>query len=171
MLTLLQCLTYWHLVFPTIEVVKNHFHLFLTGNILKKHIGSYHNGRLIDYLKFGFPLSIQDRSNIRRNATKNHHNSAINDSLEIDSFLEKELQEGAIFGPFDEIPHPEFTWSPLMTRPKGNGRRVILDLSYGENAANNATSKETFDEATFKLTLPSLDNLLPALRELGGDLI
>ena len=60
-------------------------------------------------------------------------------------------------------------WSPLMTRPKGNVRRVILNLSYGKNSVNNATSKETFEEATFKVTLPSLDNLLPALRELGPD--
>ena len=135
---------------------------------IEKHIGSYHDGRLIDYLKFGFPLSIQDRSNIKNHATKNHH-SAISYSHKIDSFLEKELQEGAIFGPFDEIPHPEFTWSPLMTRPKGKGRQVILDLSYGENSVNNTTSKEIFDETTFKLTLPSLDNLLPALQELGPD--
>ena len=68
-----------------------------------------------------------------------------------------------------EIPHPEFTWSPLMTRPKGNGRRLILDLSYGENLVNNATSKETFNESTFKLTLPSLDNFLPALGKLGSN--
>ena len=131
---------------------------------IEKHIGSYHDGRLLDYLKFGFLLSIQDRSNFRYNATKIHH-SAISYSHEIDSFLEKELQEGAIFGPFNEISHPEFMWSPLITRRKGNGRQVILDLSYGENS----TSKETFDESTFKLTLPSLDNLLPALRELGPD--
>ena len=50
---------------------------------------------------------------------------------------------------------------PLMTRPKGYRRCVILDLSYGENLVNNAMDRGQFDGDDFKLTLPSLDNLLP----------
>ena len=34
---------------------------------LQKHIDSYHDGRLIDYLKFGFPLGLSYRDQIRSN--------------------------------------------------------------------------------------------------------
>ena len=135
---------------------------------IEKHIGSYYDGRLIDYLKFGFPLGLYGREGIRSNATANHH-LAIAYADDIDKFISKELQEKAVLGPFNEIPHPQFTWSPLMTRPKGEGRRVILDLSYGENSVNNATERHQFDGENFKLTLPSLNNLLPALRDLGAN--
>ena len=131
----------------------------LNWKYIEKHIGSYHEGRLIDYLKFGFPLGLQGREGIRSNATANHH-SAIAYADDIDKFISKELQEKDILGPFNEIPHPQFTWSPLMTRPKGEGRRVILDLSYVENSVNNATERYQFDGEDFKLTLPSLDSLL-----------
>ena len=135
---------------------------------IEKHIGSYHDGHLIDYLKFGFPLGLQGCEGIRSNAIANHH-SAIAYADDIDKFISKELQGKAILRPFNEIPHPQFTWSPFITRPKGEGRCVILDLSYGENSVNNATERYQFDGEDFKLTLPSLDNLLPALRDLGAN--
>ena len=56
-----------------------------------------------------------------------------------------------------------------MSRPKGAGRRVILDLSYGENSVNVHTTRDSFDTMPFKLSLPSLDNLLPTLQRWGSD--
>ena len=66
------------------------------------------------------------------------------------------------------IPLPSAFSLPLMTRPKRDGRHVIVDLSYEECSVNNAPDKEFFDGTDFKLTSPSLDNL-PALLELGSD--
>ena len=133
---------------------------------LQQHISSYHDGKLIDYLMFGFPLGIGDRTQIENNATQNHQ-SALAYECEIDAFFQKELEHKALFGPFEEKPHAAFTWSPLMSRPKGTGRRVILDLSYGENSVNNHTIRDMYDGAPFKLSLPSLDDLLPTLQSLG----
>ena len=135
---------------------------------LQKHIRSYHDGRLLDYLKFGFPLGIGEHERIVNNAKDNPH-STLPYAKDIDAFFEKELQEGALFGLFDVEPHPAFTWSPLMSRPKGTGRRVILDLSYGDNSVNVHTTRDLFDTVPFKLTLPSLDNMLPTLQRLGKD--
>ena len=135
---------------------------------LQKHISSYHDGRLLDYIMFGVPLGIGDRKQIVSNATENHY-SALAYPAEIDAFFKKELREGALFGPFETKPHPAFTWAPLMSRPKGAGRRVILDLSYGENSVNNHTLRDVFDVTPFKLSLPSLDNFLPTLQHWGGD--
>ena len=72
-------------------------------------------------------------------------------------------------GPFDEPPHPHYTWAPLLTRPKGKGRRVILDLSFGDYSVNGATCKEFYDNSSFSLKLPSLDNLVGTLQSLGID--
>ena len=75
---------------------------------LQQYIGSYHDDRLIDYLKFGFPLGLASKNKIQSNAMDNHA-SANDYKGEIDAFLCKELGEGALFGPFDTEPHPVFT--------------------------------------------------------------
>ena len=127
---------------------------------LYEHIQDYHDKALIDYLQFGFPLGINPGSHIGNNATDNHQ-SAKEWSGQVQQFIDDELAHGALLGPFDEVPHPQFTWAPLMTRPKGQGRRVILDLSFGEFSVNKATIKDNL------LNLPGLDNLISSLRDLG----
>ena len=74
-----------------------------------------------------------------------------------------------LLGPFQQEPHPLFIWSPLMTRPKGTGRKIILDLSYREGSVNKATDQDLFDWKPFRLKLPSLDDLLLILEKLGPD--
>ena len=68
-----------------------------------------------------------------------------------------------MLGPFEKVPRPEFTWSPLMTVPKGLGRRVILDLSYDDYSVNQATDKDIYNGSPFLLSLPSLDQLFTCL--------
>ena len=124
----------------------------------------YHDKVVLDYIKFGFPLGIEHRSQIISNAS-DKHSSAKAYSDEVSSFICDE----ALLGPFLTIPHTLFTWLHLMTRPKGSGRRVILDLSYEQEAVNNATNRDLFDDKSFKLKLPSLDQLIPILEELGPE--
>ena len=87
----------------------------------------------------------------------------------IDAFFRKEIEEGALFGPFEEEPHPAFTWAPLMMRPKGAGRQVILYLTYGDHSVNNHTDRSCYDGVPFNLTLPTLDALIPTLQALGNE--
>ena len=56
-----------------------------------------------------------------------------------------------------------------MTRPKGVGRGVILDLTYDDYSVNNYTDRDHYDGSTFKLTLPTLDSLIPTLQRLGSE--
>ena len=135
---------------------------------LERQMVDYHDKVVLDYIKVGFPLGIERRSQIVSNATDNH-SSARAYPDEVSSFIRDELAFDALLGPFDVIPHTLFTWSPLMTRPKGSGRRVILDLSYGEGSVNNATNRDLCDDKPFKLKLPSLDQLIPILEELGSE--
>ena len=76
---------------------------------LQQHISSYHDGKLIDYLMFGFPLGIGDRTQIETNATQNHQ-SALAYEREIDAFFQKELEHKALFGPFDEKLSGMYLW-------------------------------------------------------------
>ena len=133
---------------------------------LYQHIQDYHDKALVDYLRFGFPLGLNPSLPICNNAPDNHQ-SAKAWSGQVQQFIDDELAHGALLGPFEEIPHPNFTWAPLMTRPKGQGRRVILDLSFGDHSVNKATIRDKYDTSEFSLNLPGLDNLVSALRDLG----
>ena len=87
---------------------------------IEKEIQDYNDQILLDYLRFGFPLGINKDRDIKNNATENH-TSAKQFSQAIDEYIGAEINYGALLGPFDHPPHRNFTWSPLMTRPKGPG--------------------------------------------------
>ena len=135
--------------------------------LLKHNIDNYHDKQLVDYIRFGFPLNIDPTNYICSNAMVNHA-SANKFPEAVSEYIDTELKHGALIGPFDNPPHGNFTWSPLMTRPKEKGRRVILDLSYGDNSVNKATSRDHFDNVQFQLKLPNLDVLIPHLERLGS---
>ena len=120
---------------------------------LYQHIQDYHDKALVDYLRFGFPLGLNPNLSICNNASDNHQ-SARAWSGQVQQFIDDELAHGALLGPFEEIPHPNFTLAPLMTRPKGQGRRVILDLSFGDHSVNKATIRDKYDTSEFSLNLP-----------------
>ena len=100
-------------------------------DFLRSKIHEYHDKKLVDCLTFGFPLGLSRNAVIKSNADINH-SSALQYPEAVEEYINTELALGALLGPFDHPPHPCFTWSPLMTRPKGSGRCVILDLSYGK---------------------------------------
>ena len=135
---------------------------------IEQHIQDYHDKIILDYIKFGFPLNIDNNCPIKSNAQDNHA-SAKAYAGAVSQFIQEELDHKALFGPFSTSPHPAFTWAPLMTRPKGSGRRVILDLSYGDHSVNKATHKDSFDGSPFALKLPSLDHLIPDLEKWGSN--
>ena len=135
---------------------------------IKQEICGYHAQKLLEYLTFGFPLGLDPKVLIASNANDNHA-SAVQHAEAIDEYIAVEKEQGALLGPFKCKPHAEFTWSPLMTRPKGSGRRVILDLSFGEYSVNKATLKGVYEDKEFTLKLPRLDDLIPTLTALGQD--
>ena len=57
---------------------------------------------------------------IKDNA-KDNHAFVLQYRKAINEYLQTKLELGALLGPFDHPPHPQFTWSPLMTCPKGSG--------------------------------------------------
>ena len=97
---------------------------------ISREISGYYDQKLLDCLTFGFPLGLDPDIHIISNKNDNHA-PAVRHAEANDAYIAIEKGDGALFGPFESEPHPEFTWSPLMTRPKGVGHRVILDLSFG----------------------------------------
>ena len=63
-----------------------------------------------------------------------HNNySAVTHKADVAAYILKELEEGAMLGPFDFPPfYPSTQTNPLLTRPKRDShlRRVIMDLSW-----------------------------------------
>ena len=104
------------------------------------------NTRLLDYLKFGFPLSILNHESLDNRDIVNHF-SALQHPKAVTDYLHKEVNLGAILGPFDAIPYHKFHCSPLLTRPKDlDKRRVILNLSYpNTNSVNDKVTRNLFD--------------------------
>ena len=135
----------------------------------RHHLKDYHDQRLLQYLTYGFPLSINNPSDLHNTDIKNHH-SAMQFPAAIQQYLDKELQLGAMLGPFSSIDYDEFHCSPLLTRPKdGNKRRVILDLSYPKGVSvNDAVTRDRFDDLEFTLTFPTIDNIVDQIKATQG---
>ena len=118
----------------------------------EKYLADYPFQKLLQYLKFGFPLSIVNPDGITNNTVTNHF-SALQYLNQVTEYLENEKAKGAILGPVDAINTKHYHCSPLLTRPKDlNKRRVIVNLSYPYGASlNDAVDKIRFDGLKFNL--------------------
>ena len=154
---------------PNYQMARLPVHSNLNIDAWRHHLQGYHNEYLIQYLTFGFPLSLsKDRSPNNPNIA-NHH-SALHFEAAVSDYIDKEITLGAILGPFDEIEYSSFHCSPLLTRPKdGNKRRVILNLSYPTGASlNDAVTRDLFDDKSFTLRFPTIDDIVDKIRSTKG---
>ena len=108
------------------------------------------NNRLLDYLKFGFPLSIIDHESLD-NTEITKHFSALQYPEAVNDYLHKEVNLVAILGPFDAILYHEYYCSPLLTRLKDlDKKRVILNFSYPSmSSVNDKDTSNLFDFQQF----------------------
>ena len=99
-----------------------------------------------------------------------NHVSAVGYPRAVGQYIKKELDEGALLGPFKEPPFEWVHYSPMMTRPKPGSdgeRRVIVDLSFppGEDI-NSCITKNIYNGKMFSHTLPTVDDLVNIIRAL-----
>ena len=140
----------------------------------KKYLGDYPDQKLIQYLQYGFLLSIKNPELLRNQQVKNHF-SALQHPAAIEEYLAKERSHGAILGPIRDMgnnpKHSVIHCSPLLTRPKDlDKRRVILDLSYPQGLSlNDQVDKLAFDTSKFLLKFPSIDDIVQELCDHGDD--
>ena len=131
----------------------------LNPDTWEKILDGYWDKQLLYLIRYGFPLDFDRNSKLGKN-TENHK-SALMFPRDIDQDL-KEMDFGAIVGPFSEPPLTNFHTSPFMTRekPGGDHRRVIMDLSFPHGfGVNSEISKDSYLGTDFILTLPSIDHI------------
>ena len=135
----------------------------------RKFAHIYDDPSLPDMLEYGFPAGYLG---LKPPASRlSNHASSLRNPTQVEAYLEKECRLGAMAGPFPVQPFE--SWSrnnPLMTRPKRNSTdlRVILDLSFPKGeSVNSAIPKESLDNASFKLKLPTPIDFAERIREKG----
>ena len=134
------------------------------------HLRDYPDKRLIQYIKFDFPLSLQDSHELAKTDIANHL-SATRYPDQVSSYLDKEKSLGAILGPLSSPPCDHFHCFPLLTRPKdGDKCWVILNLSYPKgNSVNDHVDKQHFDHNKFILIFPTIDDIANEIVSIGKD--
>ena len=79
-----------------------------------KHLEKYWDTRILDYLQFGFPICQTD--DFAPHCSTYNHVSAINFSKHVQEYMDTEIAEGAIIGPFDDKHFESFHTSPMLSR-------------------------------------------------------
>ena len=136
----------------------------------ERELQGYPDDRLLQYIKFGFPLSLISPDRLHNQEVSNHF-SARQYPQDIQKYLSKEISLGAMLGPVDSVDSREFHCSPLMSRPKDeDSRRVIMDLSFPQGIPlNDQVTKGIFDGTRLVLKLPSIDNFVRDIVSTGED--
>ena len=123
------------------------------------YLMDYPDKFLINYLKFGFPLSINDHTKLS-NTNINNHASAIHFPNAIAEYIAKEKDCGAMLGSVDKVNSPHYHCSPNLTKSKDdNKRRVIVNLSYPPGQSlNDQVTRSRLDNRPF--TLPKIEDII-----------
>ena len=122
----------------------------------------YEDVAVVEWLRFGFPVSWDDERGSPTPADRNHFGATLFPS-HIDAYLDKEIILGSTVGPFHLLPFVDrISISPLSSRPKKDSdqRRIILDLSFplGESV-NDGINKDMYCGTSVHLTDPRIDTL------------
>ena len=134
----------------------------------KSLLKDYWDQQLLQLLQFGFPLDFNRCCPLQHES--GNHSSANEFPADVDAYIEEECKFGALLGPFDVNPIENAHNSPFMTRNKPNSdrRRVIIDLSWPLGASvNSGIDKNTYLDAPFTLTFPTVDDITSELKRIG----
>ena len=99
----------------------------------EQYLQDYPDQRVLQYLKFGFPLSIVNCHELH-NVEVNNHYSAIQYPDQVQNYLDMEQKHGALLGPVPAVTHSQYHCSPLMSRPKEGNKHRIIWISRIRNA-------------------------------------
>ena len=120
---------------------------FLNIKAWEKYLVDYPDKWILQYLNFGFPLSLKsDTDHHNQNVTI--HYSTLPYPKAVDEYLQKEIQLEAMLGLVNDFQSNLVHCSPLMIREKDlDKRRVILDLSYPKGlSVNDHVGRSAFDD-------------------------
>ena len=122
---------------------------------------------LMQYVEFGFPLGLW--ADVILTPCQRNHSSSYSYYSYIDKFIDTEIAQVGLTGPFDDDPFNGIMISPLMTAPKKPaGRRAVFDASFGLNSLNKNTPEKEYHEADYEFHYPKIDDLADMIASLGN---
>ena len=146
-------------------------------NYLRNWLFDYKDKIICDLLEFGFPLGYQGDDTLLKQFDKkklwklNNHKGARDYPEAMNDYLQKEMSNKAIIGPFKDNPFESgIKISPLNSLPKKDTaeRRVILDLSFPEgNSINDYIPKEEYLGGKIDLLYPKVDDFIQVIKQKG----
>ena len=89
------------------------------------HVQGYSDNQVLQYIKFGYPLSLKNAEQLCNKDTTTHY-SACQYPSEVQKYIDKEKSFGALLGPVQCVVHPHYHCSPLMTPLK----TMVVDELY-----------------------------------------
>ena len=127
----------------------------------------YPDKLLIQYIKFGFTLSLIAPDKLNNTQIYNHY-SATQFPEEVERYLNMKTEHGAMLGPINQVNSSAFHCSLLLSRPKDrNKNRIILNLSHPYGASvNDHVSNDAFDKNKFTLKFPTIDSIVNLIKAL-----
>ena len=132
-------------------------------------LAEYEDKEICQFLRYGWPVTFTAAT--PPISTPVNHASAHRHPAVITKFIQKELSLDALLGPFGAPPFSPWTKiSPLMTRdkPSGDGKRVIIDLSFPPGrSVNDGVGKNFFQGRDLTYTLPSPLDLAEEILKAG----
>ena len=120
---------------------------------------------IIRGITHGFPIQYNGPPILAPTAVYNHQ-SAVNFPDHIDAYMKNEQAAGAIPGPYEMPPFiPWFTSSPMMSHEKsgGDGRRVIVDLSFPDGGINQHIAPHIFNGKDAVHNLPTIQSAIATI--------
>ena len=128
--------------------------------------------QLISFLKYGFTLDIFQSSEFEPNMVVTNHSTAIQHQASISKYLQVEISNKAILGPFKTPPISNLHCSPMLIRPKAGSidRRVIVDFSWRlGDSINDEVSNDQYMGTLFKLKFPTVDDITDRITQPNGN--
>ena len=123
--------------------------------------------KILSLIKYGMPINCKREFGVKR-IQKNHYSAICHENAIID-YINKNIENQALLGPFKEAPIPDICFSPLMTVPKEEDkRRIIVDFSFPPGkAVNDGIPKEKYLDLEVEFSLPSVQSMVSRVNELG----
>ena len=157
--------------YPNAYGVKIPINKKLNIKLLDKLLKDYHDRELLLFLEYGWPAN-RLLSAPPPSINDVNHKSATEHAHEIDRYIEDEINNNRLIGPFSSNPvsHDRVGVSPLSTREKKSSqkRRIIVDLNYPDGrSVNDHTPKSNYLGFEVDLMFPNVDSLAERLYNLG----
>ena len=137
---------------------------------LRRELEGYEDSVVADFCEFGWPINITNEVFGERGFPRNWR-SATDHSDQMNQYIERELREGTLLGPFKANPFStQAVVSPLSTTEKRDSdeRRVIMDLSFPPgNSVNEKIPKDRYMGQETNLKYPKVDSLVDLVKQKG----